>query len=194
MSADAFAPALEFVLRREGGYVNDPRDPGGETKYGISRRSYPGLDIANLTLEQAGRIYRRDYWDRPGLELLPPPLAAATLDAAVNLGPAAAIKLLQQGLNNAAHCGLHVDGVLGPATSAAAGALNETDLRLAVKETLLVRAAYYARLAASGSMLAYLRGWILRTTALSDYLDNEFFMPGPGGEKKARPETNPAGR
>jgi hypothetical protein len=57
-----FEQAVEFTLAWENGYTNNPDDPGGETKYGISKRSYPTLDIFNLTLEQAKAIYYRDYW------------------------------------------------------------------------------------------------------------------------------------
>ena len=59
------SPALQVVLddliEREGGYVNDPDDPGGETKFGISKRAYPHLDIKNLTEEHAADIYYNDY-------------------------------------------------------------------------------------------------------------------------------------
>lgn len=64
--SENFEKAVAFVLRHEGGYTNDNRDPGGETKFGISKRAYPSLDIKNLTEEQAKVIYRRDYWDRAG--------------------------------------------------------------------------------------------------------------------------------
>src|SRR5690606_28008981 len=56
---ERFRRAVEVVLKHEGGYVNNPSDPGGETKYGISKRSYPELDIANLTQEDAIAIYYR---------------------------------------------------------------------------------------------------------------------------------------
>lgn len=59
-----FEEAVEFVLAYEGGYVNDPNDPGGETNFGISKRAYPNVDIKNLTREDVIDIYRRDYWDR----------------------------------------------------------------------------------------------------------------------------------
>lgn len=181
MNAGAgFDLALAFVLRHEGGYSRDPRDPGGETKYGISRRSYPDLDIAALSPDEAGRIYRRDFWERLSLDGLPPALAAATLDAAVNLGPVPAVKMLQQGLNRTAGCGLLKDGLPGPLTMAAARALSGLALRLAVKEVLLLRAAHYARLAGSDPLRAFLRGWILRTTELSDYLDEVFFTTEAG--------------
>lgn len=85
-----FDAALDHVFRWEGGYVNDPRDPGGETKYGISKRAYPDMDIAALTTQQAAAIYRRDYWQRAGCDDLPPAQAAALFDAAVNAGAARA--------------------------------------------------------------------------------------------------------
>src|SRR5207302_958519 len=57
-----FDKAIGTVLEHEGGYSFDPNDPGGETKYGISRKAYPGLDVKALTLDQAKAIYKRDYW------------------------------------------------------------------------------------------------------------------------------------
>ena len=58
-----FDQAFDRLIDHEGGYVFDPRDPGGETKYGISKRSYPALNIKNLDLETAKAIYRKDFWD-----------------------------------------------------------------------------------------------------------------------------------
>lgn len=81
-----FERALEFVLKWEGGYVNDPADPGGETKYGISKRSYPGLDIRGLTRDEAGDIYWTDYWLRAGCEGLEWPLSLVVFDTSVNMG------------------------------------------------------------------------------------------------------------
>lgn len=89
-----FDRAVSFVLAHEGGYVNDPADPGGETKYGISKRSYPYLDIPSLTVEQARTIYYRDYWEPSGAAELPMPLAAAVLDTAVNQGVAKSRSIL----------------------------------------------------------------------------------------------------
>ena len=60
----SFDRIIEFTLQEEGGYVNNPADPGGMTKYGISKRSYPNLDIANLTIDQAKAIYERDFWNQ----------------------------------------------------------------------------------------------------------------------------------
>lgn len=81
-----FTRALQFTSKWEGGYVNDPVDPGGETKYGISKRAYPHLDIKNLTREGANEIYYTDYWLAAGCDSLPVPLCMVAFDSAVNHG------------------------------------------------------------------------------------------------------------
>ncbi len=59
---EKFNKAVRIILAHEGGYVNHPADPGGETNMGISKRSYPDLDIKNLTVAMAKEIYFRDFW------------------------------------------------------------------------------------------------------------------------------------
>lgn len=108
-----FDQCFDKLISHEGGYVNDPKDPGGETKFGISKRAYPQVDIKNLTLDAAKAIYKRDYWDRAQCDKLPPYLAYVLFDAAVNSGIGQAIRFLQRALNVAD------DGVLGPMTLAA---------------------------------------------------------------------------
>lgn len=81
-------------MRFEGGYVNDPADPGGETKYGISKRAYPNVDIRNLTPELAGTIYENDYWGPAGCAQLPPGMALVVFDSAVNCGVQRAVNWL----------------------------------------------------------------------------------------------------
>jgi lysozyme family protein len=78
--------SLKFTLKWEGGYVNDPEDPGGETKWGISKRAYPNEDIKNLSRERALEIYANDYWLKAGCDELPFPYNAVVFDAAVNCG------------------------------------------------------------------------------------------------------------
>ena len=79
--------ALEFTLKWEGGYVNNPLDAGGETKYGIAKRFFPNLDIANLTLEDAKSIYESQYWTRAGCPWMEDEdLAIVAFDTAVNCG------------------------------------------------------------------------------------------------------------
>lgn len=85
---------MEFVLAWEGGYTDDPTDPGGRTNFGISQRAYPDLDIASLTREDAVAIYRRDYWTPAGCDGLPPPMALVAFNASVNCGVARARKWL----------------------------------------------------------------------------------------------------
>jgi lysozyme family protein len=91
-----FDRALPIVLRFEGGYVDHPSDPGGETKFGISKRSYPHLDIKALTKEQAGDIYHRDYWTPLKCDALPWPLNLFHFDAGVNHGKVQARKFLNR--------------------------------------------------------------------------------------------------
>jgi len=80
--------ALKFTLKWEGEYSFDPDDPGGETKWGISKRSYPEEDIANLTKERALEIYLKDYWLPIGGDNLLYPYCVAVFDTAVNCGVA----------------------------------------------------------------------------------------------------------
>lgn len=94
----------------EGGYVNHPKDPGGETKFGISKRAYPYLDIKNLTMEKAHEIYKKDYWDMVNADSLPPYLRLTVFDSAINQGVGAACGMLQAAL------GLPIDGIIGPKT------------------------------------------------------------------------------
>ncbi len=93
---DKFLNIIDWVLSWEGGYSNDPDDPGGETKFGIAKRYHPNVDIANLTREDAIEIYRKEYWDTPGCGRLALPLAWCMLDAAIQHGHAEAVRLLTQ--------------------------------------------------------------------------------------------------
>ena len=115
-----FFPAFTHTVGIEGGYANDPADPGGETRFGISQRSYPELDIAGLSVDQAREIYKRDFWDKLRLdEVTDQALAAELFDSAVNCGAMSAGRWLQQSLNLVGgHVlnGLMVDGVVGSKT------------------------------------------------------------------------------
>lgn len=91
-----FEKAIAFVLDIEGGYVNDPKDPGGETKYGISKRAYPALNIAELTESKAKEIYKADYWDKLHCDDVSSPLDMCAFDTAVNMGPSVASDMLKR--------------------------------------------------------------------------------------------------
>lgn len=115
-----FDTAFEQLISHEGGYVFDARDPGGETKFGISKRTYPTLDIRNLTLADAKAIYLRDFWQRAQCDKLHPDLAFDVFDASVNSGVGQAIRWLQRS------AGVADDGVVGPLTLAAIQRLDDT--------------------------------------------------------------------
>ena len=108
-----FEEAVMHILMYEGGYVYDSNDPGGETKFGISKRAYPACNIKDLTEDKAKSIYKMDYWDVVYAEKLKPAIRLLVFDAAVNHGPNIAIKFLQR------VCGVKEDGIIGPITKRA---------------------------------------------------------------------------
>lgn len=112
LNSGLFQRCVALIMELEGGdrYTNDPQDPGGETKYGISKRAFPQEDIRGLTLERAMGIYRDRYWGPIRGDRLPPQLALCVFDCAVNQGQGAAIRLLQ--------CAVRAkeDGVMGDKT------------------------------------------------------------------------------
>jgi len=117
-----FEEALRYLLAEEGGYVNHPKDPGGVTNLGVTKRAledWKGGTISNdemrsLTPEKVAPFYRQQYWDKCRCEDLPPGVDFLVFDTAVNMGPGAAAKLLQEAV------GAKVDGVIGPMTLAMA--------------------------------------------------------------------------
>ncbi len=138
-----FAKALDVVLHHEGGYVNHPNDPGGETIYGISRRSHPDVWAKGRpTLEDAKRIYHRDYWLPIKADAMPYPVALMVFDAAVNAGNRRAAILLQRALRVTA------DGSIGPVTLAAA---NRADTRTLVNHIAAERIVFNSGLSNWGS-------------------------------------------
>ena len=160
----AFTRAIARLLGHEGSYVDNPADPGGETKFGITRREYPDLDIAALTRTDAVAIYFRDWWQRYRYSELPGPIATKVFDLAVNIGPDHAVRCLQRALRA---CGRRVleDGVLGRATTTAVVAANQ----LAMLAALRAEAAgyYRARAALERGKRAdgdqeFLNGWLNR--------------------------------
>lgn len=116
-----FDTAFDRLLGHEGGLVDDPRDPGGLTNWGISKRSYPDVNIRALTRDDAKRIYRRDFWDRLNGDKLYDGVAFQVFDIAVNSGVETAVRMFQRALNVAD------DGHWGPVSQAAAGGMSESD-------------------------------------------------------------------
>jgi len=126
-----FDLSFDRLIGNEGGYSNVVGDPGGETNWGISKRSYPGLDIADLTRNDAKAIYERDFWKRGRMADYDPAIAFQVFDAAVNHGIETAVRLLQRA------AGVADDGHIGPVTIAAVKAKSVTDmLMLFISERL----------------------------------------------------------
>lgn len=148
--ADKFDAIIERVLAHEGGYVNHPRDPGGETNWGIAKRSYPALDIRRLTREQAIAIYRRDFWNPIRGDDLPRQFAFQAMDAAINHGIGNAVRWIQQAV------GVADDGVFGPVSLAAVKKTDPADLTL---RFLAARLEFYTRLS---TWPTFGIGWVRR--------------------------------
>lgn len=129
-----FDKAFERVFTNEGGFQDDPKDRGnwtsgkvgvGElkgTKFGLAAMTYPQLDIKNLTLSQAKEIYKRDWWDKLGMERFRSAMQYQMFDAAINHGMHNATKILQYAVSAKA------DGIIGPKTRAAAAGMELNDL------------------------------------------------------------------
>lgn len=150
-----FQQAFEWIVEAEGGYTNDPNDSGGETNFGISKRAYPQLDIKSLTLAQAEKIYREDYWNRVNADLIPSPLNIMLFDGAVNHGVKASVRLLQRVLL------MTEDGVLGEKTLAA---LKQRSITEVCANYMTQRAILYTK---QENQAFYLKGWLNRLFKLS---------------------------
>lgn len=144
-----FDRAFDLVVGHEGVLSTDRKDPGNwtggrvgrgvfkGTKYGISAKSYPELDIESITLSHAKVIYRRDYWDRVHGDQLPPGVAYVVFDAQVNTGRG--VKWLQEASGTVA------DGVYGPATRNAVRRSSGDALRL-MRDINALRLEHYMQL------------------------------------------------
>jgi len=141
------------ILGHEGGYVNDPNDPGGETKWGISKRSYPNLDIASLTIEDAVEIYLRDFLRPLKFDRLPDGIAFQLFDFAVNSGVKNAIMHIQDAL------GLKEDGIIGLQTITKMNQLSESDA------IMLILSARIKYLIGLRTWDKFSKGWMNRIAA-----------------------------
>ena len=148
-----FDAAFKALIDHEGGYVNHPKDPDGETRFGITKRSYPHLNIRDLTLDDARAIYRRDFWDRLQCDALPLAARFQVFDAAVNSGPGNAARWLQ------AAAGVAQDGLIGPATRQAIDAMHPAAL------VARFNAARLLFMTSLSTWPTFSRGWARRIAA-----------------------------
>lgn len=188
------------IVAREGGFVDDPDDPGGPTNHGVTLATLQRLgqdldgdgrvdvaDIRRLTAAQAQAIFVRDYYERPGIARLPEAIRANVFDMHVNAG-IAAVKILQRLLNEMGH-GLAVDGRIGPATQAAAARAAAAEPALFADAYAIARRDFYYDLAdRRPASRKYVRrrdggkgGWITRA---EEFLSERFHLSA--GEHRER--------
>ena len=157
-----FNKCLNLVLHHEGGYVNHPKDPGGMTNMGITKRVYEewiGYAVSehtmqNLTEEDVGPIYRKNYWDRLKCDELPQGLDLCLFDFGVNAGTGRAAKYLQTLV------GTKPDGGIGPMTlKAVSEYVEKHGLAKAIDNYQEARQAYYEKLSTFDT---FGRGWTRR--------------------------------
>lgn len=154
-----FDRAFRIVVGEEGGYVDDPQDPGGETKYGVSKRAYPELDIADLTKDDAKGIYESDYWTPCGCDEMPWPLSLYVFDGAVNQGVLATRKILQKSLD------CRQDGIIGRKTIRAAQAASDWHMN----RFLAYRAKRYF---GTRNFDRFGDGWLIRLYSIARHGEN----------------------
>ena len=188
------------IVRREGGYVNDPDDPGGATKHGVTLGTMRGLkldltgdgrvdvtDVKALTPAKAAEIYVRHYFHEPRIDLLPEPLQASVFDMQVNAG-ANAVRILQR-LMAVFGLPLKDDGVIGPVTARTVQRAMEKAPEHLVDAYGIARRNYYYKLAdGRPTSRKYARtraggkgGWILRA---EEFISERFRLSA--GEHQAR--------
>jgi lysozyme family protein len=161
-----FSKIISTTLTNEAGYVNDPDDPGGETKFGISKNQYPTLDIKNLTFDDALAIYKKDFWDKYKLgEFDNQELADRVFDMLINTNPIHAISCLQRAI---VFCGgqLVIDGVLGTETLLAVNSIAKLQYHIAwlIARFQIERLKFYIRrVDTDKSQREFLLDWVRRT-------------------------------
>lgn len=174
---DPFDRLVETLIGKEGGYVNDPKDSGGETIWGITvavarENGYSG-PMRNMTRDQAKAIYRAKYWAKPGLYLIAPMserVAEELLDTGVNAGTGTAGMFFQRALNvlnrgGADYADIKVDGAIGPATAKAYASYRKRNGALAEERMLkalnCMQGNYYIELAEARSKdERFVNGWL----------------------------------
>ena len=160
---------LETIFHHEGGYVNHPKDPGGETNLGVTKRVYEEhggtKDMKDLTVEDVAPIYKKGYWDKMKGDELPSGLDLCVFDFGVNAGPGRAAKYLQTMI------GSTPDGGIGPMTlKAVSEYVEEHGLVKAIENYQDARQSYYEKLSTFDT---FGRGWTRRvdeTTQLAKTL------------------------
>lgn len=156
-----FNQAFDRLISNEGGYVNNLADPGGETKFGISKRSYPQINIATLTCDEAKEIYQRDFWLRGQMDSFDGAISFQAFDAAVNHGIETSIRLLQRA------AGVADDGHIGPITVSAIKSKSVTDMLMLF---IAYRIRYWTKLS---TWPTFGKGWANRAADDLEYASQD---------------------
>ncbi len=153
---DCFPQIFEYLINIERGYSNDPDDSGKETKYGISKRSFPKEDIQNLTKERAMELYRVHYWEKYKCNQIKSPILAAEIFVAVvNVNAKKVIRYLQTACNELG-AELQEDGLMGPKTLSFLNGFKHPKAIIAGLEGEM-----YRHYVAQGKK-KYISGWLIR--------------------------------
>lgn len=169
---DIFAYAVKFVLSKEGGFSDDPLDPGGATNFGISLKFYRDAikkdatiqDIQNLTEYDASLICKQWFWDLYHCDDMPPAIGLIVFDMAVNQGPYMAISSLQRAVGLQ---GSNIDGLFGPATKIRLNTIYAQDGASLINRLCAIRAYTYAL--NDGQFKRFGLGWMQRTMEAHQY-------------------------
>ena len=163
-----FDVAFQHTLKEEGGFVNHPKDPGGMTNLGVTKRVWEQwvgkevdeAEMRSLTPDDVKPLYQRNYWNACRCNELPAGLDVCVFDTAVNSGPGRAVRILQTCL------GVTADGAIGPKTIAAAQQFKGASLVHLVDEYCSARQAFLISLPTFGT---FGKGWTARVTRLEDF-------------------------
>ena len=164
MAAENYDKCLETILHHEGGYVNHPKDPGGETNLGVTKRVYEDWggtkDMKDLTVDDVAPIYRKNYWDRMKCDDIPAGLDLCVFDFGVNAGTGRSAKYLQTMIGTVA------DGGIGPNTLRALDTyIDANGVEGAIKNFQEARQGYYESLS---TFETFGRGWTRRVTETTE--------------------------
>lgn len=162
--ANNFERSFAFMLKHEGGYVHNSRDPGGRTNFGITQATYEQWvgrmvdepEMRALTVDDVAPIYRAEYWNKVRGNDLPLGVDYALFDFAVNSGVRRAIKTIQRIV------GVHDDGAMGPFTI---GAIKATDARILIEDLCNARMSFLMTLSHWDT---FGRGWTRRVNEVED--------------------------
>jgi lysozyme family protein len=164
MASENYSKCLETILHHEGGYVNHPKDPGGETNLGVTKRVYEDFggtkDMKDLTVEDVAPIYEKNYWGRMKCDDIPAGLDLCVFDFGVNAGTGRSAKYLQTMIGTVA------DGGIGPNTLRALDAyIDANGVDHAIKEFQKARQSYYESLS---TFETFGRGWTRRVNETTE--------------------------